>query len=97
MEYAGGRTFKGVFGTVTSPNITPDETGIGNTTKEAFIGRFKSFATMTELPPAPKGRNTIMPWVPYSRLTDEDLGAIYDYLRSLKPVKNKVNPFPEAT
>jgi hypothetical protein len=29
-------------------------------------------------------------------MTDEDLGAIYDYLKSLPPVEHKVNPFPDA-
>jgi hypothetical protein len=31
-----------------------------------------------------------MPWTLYAGMTEEDLGAIYDYLKSLPPVKNKV-------
>jgi hypothetical protein len=47
--------------------------------------------------PMPRpGTNTIMPWLAFSRMTDEDLGAIYDYLKTLKPVENKVNRFPDA-
>jgi hypothetical protein len=98
MEYGGGWVFKGPWGTVASANITPDpETGIGRMTKEAFVGRFKSFASMTEPPPAPKGRNTIMNWIGYSHVPEEDLAAIYDYLRTIKPIKNKVVVFPDAT
>jgi hypothetical protein len=32
-----------------------------------------------------------MPWTFYAGMTDEDLGAIYDYLRTVPPVKNKVS------
>jgi hypothetical protein len=31
-----------------------------------------------------------MPWLNLSQLTDEDLEAIFTYLRSLPPVENKV-------
>lgn len=36
-----------------------------------------------------------MPWLVYENMTDEDLGAIYKFLMSLKPVKNAVPHFPE--
>ena len=32
-----------------------------------------------------------MPWIRYRLLTDEDLGAIFAYLRSVKPVRHRVN------
>jgi hypothetical protein len=96
MEFAGGWELLMPWGRVVPPNITPDpETGIGKMTREAFIGRFKSFATMADSP-APKGRNTIMNWRGYAQLPESDLGAIYDYLRTVKPISNKVNPFPDA-
>ncbi len=34
-----------------------------------------------------------MPWTLYAGMKEEDLGAIYDYLRSIKPVYNKVTVF----
>jgi len=37
--------------------------------------------------------NTAMPWTMYAGMTEQDLGAIYKYLRSLKPIKNKVEKF----
>jgi mono/diheme cytochrome c family protein len=97
MEYAGGRAFQLPDGsTVTSSNITPDvETGIGNYTKEAFIQRFKMYADSSYTPPpvAPGEFNTIMPWTMYANMTTDDLGAIYAYLRTIKPIKNKVVKF----
>lgn len=37
--------------------------------------------------------NTIMPWTLYAGMTEEDLGAIYEYLHSLKPINNLVVRF----
>jgi hypothetical protein len=31
--------------------------------------------------------NTVMPWVRYSGMTEEDLGAIWDYLQTVPPVE----------
>ncbi|HYH55708.1 MAG TPA: hypothetical protein VD772_03800 [Anseongella sp.] len=36
---------------------------------------------------------TLMPWMMYAGMTEEDLGAIYDYLRSLDPIENQVTRF----
>lgn len=82
-------------GIVRSANITPDkETGIGNWTKEQFIQRFKSYLNPeTHVPVKPGEFNTVMPWVNLAQATDADLGAIYDYLMTQKPIKNKVEKF----
>jgi hypothetical protein len=31
-----------------------------------------------------------MPWIGYAGMTTEDLGAVYAYLRSVKPIVNRV-------
>jgi mono/diheme cytochrome c family protein len=89
-SYSGGRAFplKGV-GTIVSTNITFDKnTGIGEWDKETFIAAFKGFDK--EPATVEKGAaNTIMPWVMYAKMDPVDLGAIYDYLKSLPPVENK--------
>jgi hypothetical protein len=54
------------------------------------------FARIRPSPAAPKGRNTIMPWMAFSHMTDHDLGALWDYLKTLRPIDNTVNPFPDA-
>lgn len=99
MEFAGGFEMHGPGIHVFTANITPHpSTYMGQATKEDFIGRFRAFEGMNgeNAPPAPKGRNTLMPWIAYAGMTDEDLGAIYDYLKTVPPVDNKVNPFPDA-
>ncbi|PZX62760.1 c-type cytochrome [Hydrotalea sandarakina] len=99
MAFAGGRLFKMPNGNVYSANITPDkETGIGNWTRESFIARFKTYSdtanleTMTD-----KKINTIMPWSMYGGMDTNDLSAIYAYLKTLKPLKNKVQHFEIIT
>lgn len=97
--FAGGWEMLTPTFRVVTANITPHpSTFIGRATKEEFIGRFRAFANYTAdtAPAAPKGKNTLMPWISYSGMTDEDLGAIYDYLRTVPPIENKVNVFPDA-
>jgi hypothetical protein len=97
MELAGGFEFKLGNGTmIRSTNITPDiETGIGNLTEEGFISRFKTYADTSYKPNTvePGSYNTIMPWLMYSGMEKDDLAAIYTYLRTVLPIKNKVQKF----
>ncbi|HET7435508.1 MAG TPA: cytochrome C, partial [Thermoanaerobaculia bacterium] len=98
--FAGGWEMHGPWGRNITANLTPHpETFVGRASKAEFIGRFRAYTNMTAAtaPATPQGRNTIMPWLAFSHMTDDDLGAIYDYLRTLKPVENKVNSFPDAS
>lgn len=68
----------------TSSNLTPDrETGIGSWSKEAFINAVKYGRVEGE--PA-----LVYPMMPYTQLTDDEAGAIYDYLMTIPPINNKV-------
>ncbi len=95
MFYAGGRDFTMPGGIIRSSNLTPDKTGIGTWSKELFIHKFKQYQDSTYKPQKLKltDANTIMPWKMYSQMTEEDLGAIFDYLNTLKPVINEVKKF----
>jgi hypothetical protein len=97
MYLAGGFNFQFPAGIVRSANITPDtETGIGTWTKEDFINRFRLYNN-EEAHNVPvdieKEFNTPMPWLMYAGMTDEDIGAIYDYLKTVTPVNNFVERF----
>lgn len=90
QEFAGGNRFPLPGGTeVVSRNITPDrETGIGSWSKEAFINRFKAYRDEANLHPVQPGdAQTVMPWSRYAWMSERDLGAIYDFLRTLRPVR----------
>ena len=67
------------------PNITSDpETGrLGRMTEDQFVARFRQGRV---LPGSP------MPWQTYARIAEEDLRAMYQYLRTVAPVKNDVGP-----
>jgi len=97
LAFSGGREFNMPDGSVVrSANLTMDAgSGIGGWTEEAFIKRFKQYADSTYKLPvvAPGEFNSIMPWNMYSRMTQEDLAAIYRYLRTVKPIKNQVTKF----
>lgn len=96
LTLAGGMVFNLPFGTLRSANITPDnETGIGKWTKENFISRFKHFDSDStgNVPVSKDGFNTLMPWTFFAGMKDEDLSAIYTYLRTIKPVRHQVAVF----
>jgi mono/diheme cytochrome c family protein len=82
----------GPWGISFASNLTPDNgTGIGALSEEMFIKTLREGKYMGVgrplLPP--------MPWQKFAQKTDEDLKAIYAYLRSLKPIKNTVpQPVP---
>jgi mono/diheme cytochrome c family protein len=98
-EFSGGWPIRGPWGTVVSANISPDpETFVGRVTREGFIRRFKSFAAYDSetAPRTPYNQTTIMPWLHYSHLSEDDLGLIYDFLRRQPPIRHAVDPFPLA-
>ena len=99
QKFSGGWELVGPWGRVVSANLTPDpDNYMGTASRDEFIGRFKSFETLDgeNAPVATQGRNTVMRWPAFAGMTREDLGAIYDYLHTLKPVKKKINSFPDA-
>jgi mono/diheme cytochrome c family protein len=82
--FAGGRPFETEFGTIYSPNITPDaDTGIGSWSDADFLRAMHEGVAKdgTRLYPA-------FPYASYTHLTDEDVLAIKAYLFSLPAVKN---------
>jgi hypothetical protein len=96
-EFGGGGPFQFPNGTITyAANITPDkETGIGKWSSEFFTDRFRQYGDSSNNPLqiVANDFNTTMPWTTYAGMTDEDLSAIYLYLRTVKPIKNKVEKF----
>ncbi|MHA4844176.1 c-type cytochrome [Flavitalea antarctica] len=91
-EFGGGMEFKQPAGILRSANITFDNTGIGSWTKEAFVKRFKTYTDSAYVPVVVKSGevNTPMPWGMYGGMEQSDLEAIYDYLKTIKPIVHKV-------
>lgn len=78
----------GPWGMSFSANISSDETGIGAWTEGAFInamrhGKIKGLDNGRDMLPP-------MPWYNFAKLTDDDLKAMFAYLKSTSPVNNVV-------
>jgi mono/diheme cytochrome c family protein len=97
LAFSGGRNFPFPDGSVvSSANITQDkETGIGNWSEEMFVGRFKQYSDSgyVNRKVGPGEFNSIMPWTMYAGMKEEDIKAIYSYLKTIKPIKNEVIKF----
>jgi mono/diheme cytochrome c family protein len=96
MEFAGGFAFGMGNGIVRSANITPDSaTGIGKWSAADFINYFKTYRSDSgkDIPVTPNAFNTPMPITSFAGMTDHDLGAIYAYLRTVRPVHNVVTKY----
>lgn len=92
---SGGHEFKLPGYTVNSSNITPDSaTGIGTWTEAMFLDKFRENAALAASKNKPGKSNTIMPWEAYAGMKSSDLKAIYAFLRTVKPVSNKVVKWP---
>jgi mono/diheme cytochrome c family protein len=82
----------GPWGMSFARNLTPDmATGIGSWTEDMFIKTIREGRHQGEgrplLPP--------MPWPMYKEMTDDDLKAVFAYLRSVPPIQNAVpDPVP---
>jgi hypothetical protein len=91
LEFAGGAVFSGPWGNVASANITPDASGIPYYDEALFVQVIHSgYVKARPLHP-------IMPVMVYTNLTDSDLKAMFAYLRTLKPVKHRVDNSEPAT
>ncbi|MBI1225022.1 MAG: c-type cytochrome [Bacteroidetes bacterium] len=98
--FAGGMEFPLEDGSIVrSANLTPHASGIGNWTPEQFVQRFKVYADSAYTAPKvqPGEPQTVMPWNSYAGMTEDDLLAIYQYLKTLKPVESTAERFTPAS
>jgi mono/diheme cytochrome c family protein len=86
MNYAGG-FFLGLSGgeTAAAANITPDSTGMSYYDEPMFLKMMRTgYVGARKLSP-------LMPYRFYGNMTDDDLKAIFAYLRTVKPVHHRVD------
>jgi hypothetical protein len=83
----------GPWGISYSANLTPHETGTGNWTEKQFI-----YALRNSVSKGLPGSRPLMPpmsMMPVKHMTDDELKAVFAYLRTVKPVENNsVQPTP---
>lgn len=82
----------GPWGISYTANLTSDASGIGGWQETNFItaireGKFKGISSARPLLPP-------MPWEMYRHMTDDELKAIFAYLKTTEPIRNIV-PAPQ--
>ena len=64
-------------------------------TEERFLNKFNQYREEKNYNFNPGKDNTYMPIVAYAGMNDDDLKAIYAYLRTVRPISNKVEKYPK--
>jgi len=85
MDFAGGFAFPGPWGYVATANITPDASGISYYDEGLFLEVLHSGQVKA------RKLNATMPVMIYQNLTDDDMKAMFAYLKTVKPVKHRVD------
>jgi hypothetical protein len=92
--FATNTAFNGPWGVSYAFNLTPEQnTGLGIWTEEMFVKTIRTGRHMGVSRPI----NPPMPWPAYRNATDDDLKAIYAYLRTIKPIVNHVPDYVPPT
>lgn len=87
LSFGTNTAFSGPWGVSYAFNLTPDQnTGLGIWTEDMFIKTIRTGRHMGVSRPI----NPPMPWPAYRNATDEDLKAIYAFLRTIQPIVNHV-------
>jgi mono/diheme cytochrome c family protein len=91
-DFAGGTTMvdeKDATRQFVTPNLTPDpRTGrIANWTEDQFVNRIRAGRVF---------ESSHMPWEAFAKMSDDDLRAIYRYLRTIPPIVNDPGPSMQA-
>jgi mono/diheme cytochrome c family protein len=91
-QISGMTAWSGFWGRSFTANLTPDpETGLGNWTLRNFRDTIRNGRHLGRGRPL----QPPMPWQMYRNMTDEDLAAVFAYLQSIPPVRNRVpEPLP---
>lgn len=85
---AGGRRLATAFGVFYAPNITPDpEHGLGRWSEQDFVRALRA-----GISPAGEHYYPAFPYTSYTLLTDEDLRALWAYLRTVPAVAQPNKP-----
>lgn len=87
QPFAGGLRMDTPFGALVTPNITPDdETGIGRWTADDLYRAMHDGVNK-----AGQDLYPVMPYTFFTKVTRADVDDIYAYLRTVKPVSNRVD------
>ncbi len=85
MDFGGGKVFSEGGHLAASANITPDASGISYYSEETFLQVLRTgYVGARPLSP-------IMPYALLKSVSDDDLRALFAFLRTVRPVKHRVD------
>ncbi len=93
MMFGGGYRMQGAWGDVVTPNITSDPSGISHYDESMFIKTIRTGHASGGV----RDLNPLMPFSYFRNMTDDDLKAIFAYLRTVPPVKHRIDNSESAT
>jgi Cytochrome C oxidase, cbb3-type, subunit III len=85
LDFSGGQIIAMPAGNVASTNLTPDPSGIPYYDEGLFISAIRTGSV------GARELNSAMPWMVFAKMTDQDLMAIFAYLKTLKPISHHVD------
>lgn len=91
MDFAGGPIFQHDNEVAASANLTPEASGLGYYSQDKFNRVMRTGRV------GARTLNSAMPWWFYRNMTDEDLGAVFAYLKAIPPVRHRVDNTEPAT
>jgi hypothetical protein len=91
LEFSGGQVFEGPWGSAASANLTPDPSGIPYYDETLFFQAIRTGYVKARM------LNQIMPWSHYRGMTDDDLKAVFAYVKTLKPIRHYIDNSEAAT
>lgn len=87
LMFGGGQRMAGPWGDVVTPNITSDPSGISHYDEAMFIKTIRTGHASG----GTRELNTFMPYRYFRNMTDDDLKAIFAYIRTVPPVRHHVD------
>jgi mono/diheme cytochrome c family protein len=85
LEFGGGDLIIDSYDQASSANLTPDPSGINYYDEAQFLKTIRTGSV------GARRISPIMPWWNFNHMTDDDLKAIFAYLRTLEPVRHEVD------
>jgi mono/diheme cytochrome c family protein len=85
LEFGGGEQAEVAGASAACANITPDPSGISYWDEAQFLKAIRTGKV------GARKLSSMMPWWFFGHMTDDDLKAIFAYLRTLKPVHHRVD------
>ena len=85
MEFAGGLPIVSPLGPVASANITSDPSGIPYYTEELFLEMMRTGSVRS------RTLHEMMPWRTFGKQSDDELKAMFAYIRTIPAVAHRVD------